>query len=505
MLPPAPLHDLKQVGSYTYFEHQVIAIRWMANLETNGYKMLRTVRGGILADDMGLGKTLEIIGLVHNSPAKHTLLLCPLALIDNWVNMARKADLNVFTFDRNGWSLVHRSTTCEKAVFVSNYDKLLQDNYAPYFINADWDRVVLDEAHRIRNPKTALYKRCVALKSTVGRWAVTGTPVVNSLHDAAALLKWCGVSAAPKWNDAVHTTIIPHLVLHRSLKEMRSIIADAPPEPVVERVVLPFETPEEAEFYGVIQGVIKRQLEEYAHDVHNSAMMLTLLLRLRQISVHPQVYINGKRRTNPHYKRPDWTLPVTKFEAVGQRIKADMTTGSHKYIFICHFDDEIALLKKYLAETGLIDTISEYHGGLNQAQRREALRAVEDAPGSAAILLQLQAGGVGLNLQCCDRVVFMSPWWTAALMDQAMARAVRMGQREVVHVWHMCLEEEETLNIDRYITSRAEYKQELATWFFSKVHRQAVAEMPTPPPAAKLPVQQQVTAEASAGDPTPLE
>jgi len=493
--------DLKQVGSYTFFEHQVVAIRWMLNLETNGYKMLRTVRGGILADDMGLGKTLEIIGLVHNSPAKHTLLLCPLALIDNWVNMARKANLNVFTFDRNGWSLVHHSAASEKVVFVSNYDKLLHSNYAPYFIDATWDRVVLDEAHRIRNTDTALYKRCMTLKSTRGRWAVTGTPVVNSLHDVAALLRWCGVSAAPKWNDSIHAPIAPHLVLRRDLKDMRGIIPDAPPEPIVEQVILPFKTEEEAEFYGVIQGVIKRQLDECVHDVHNSAMMLTLLMRLRQISVHPQVYLNGKRRGNPDYKRPDWTLPVTKFEAVGDRIKADITTGPHKYIFICHFQDEIALLKKYLTENKLVDTVTEYHGGLNQAQRREAIGDVESAPGSAAILLQLQAGGVGLNLQFCDRVVFLSPWWTAALMDQAIARAVRMGQHEVVHVWHICLKDEETLNIDRYITSRATYKQELAAWFFSIVHRQATTDLPTPPPVAKLPTPTMTLASVTSDDP----
>ena len=178
---------------------------------------------------------------------------------------------------------------------------------------------------------------------------------------------------------------------------------------------------------------------------------------------------------------------MTKFEAIRERITADAATGSHKYIFICHFEDEIQMLRQYLTENKLVDTVAEYYGALNQSQRRDAIRSVEEAPGSAAILLQLQAGGVGLNLQCCDRVIFLSPWWTSALMDQSIARAVRMGQREVVRVWHVCLEEEETLNIDRFITTRAEYKQELAAWFFSIVHRQATQSLPTPPPAAKLP------------------
>jgi SNF2 family DNA or RNA helicase len=483
------LKELSQVGSYTYFDHQEVAIRWMLNLEETPFKMLRPVHGGILADDMGLGKTLEIIGLIHNSPAKHTLLLCPLALIDNWTNMARAADMTVFTFGKQGWTVLHKSPSATKTVFVTNYEKLLQDSNIAYFCGPEWDRVVLDEAHRIRNPKTALYKRCMKVKSTTGRWAVTGTPVVNSLNDAAALLKWCGVNASAKWDDKIHTRISPHLVLHRSLKQMRSIIKGAPPEPIVEQIVLPFKTHQEGEFYKGIQGIIKSQLDDWLHDNHSQAEILALLLRLRQISVHPQVYINGKRRANPHYSRPDWTLPVTKFEAIADQIKGDTTDGPHKYIFICHFKDEIALLKEYMEKHSLVTKVTTYDGSMTQVERRESINELEAAQGSAAMLLQLQAGGVGLNLQCCDRVVFLSPWWTAALMDQAIARAVRMGQMETVKVWHVCLEEEQDdlLNIDNYINSRATYKRALADWFFSIVHRQAITKMPTPPAQVKRP------------------
>ena len=110
---------------------------------------------------------------------------------------------------------------------------------------------------------------------------------------------------------------------------------------------------------------------------------------------------------------------------------------------------------------------------MSQGERAAAIEELEEADHPAAILLQLQAGGVGLNLQCCDRVFFLSPWWTSALMEQAIARAVRMGQKEVVHVYQLALETEEdssVRNIDRIINSRAEYKAELAEQFFSYGH-----------------------------------
>ena len=77
------------------------------------------------------------------------------------------------------------------------------------------------------------------------------------------------------------------------------------------------------------------------------------------------------------------------------------------------------------------------------------------------LLVQLQAGGVGLNLQHFDRVVFMGPWWTAAIMDQAIGRAVRIGQTKKVMVHHLVLKEEETFNIDKLMLEKAESKRDL--------------------------------------------
>jgi SNF2 family DNA or RNA helicase len=110
----------------------------------------------------------------------------------------------------------------------------------------------------------------------------------------------------------------------------------------------------------------------------------------------------------------------------------------HKFIVFCSFIEEMELLAEFL------DTTCElYHGGLSGKERREVLKRAKGED-CHVLLIQLQSGGVGLNLQEFTRVVFMSPWWTSALMDQAIARAVRMGQTETVHVIHFLLEEEKT-------------------------------------------------------------
>jgi hypothetical protein len=59
--------------------------------------------------------------------------------------------------------------------------------------------------------------------------------------------------------------------------------------------------------------------------------------------------------------------------------------------------------------------------------------------------------------------MFTSPWWTAALMDQAVGRVLRIGQKDQVLIHHIVLEEEEniSLNIDNYINEKIENKREL--------------------------------------------
>ena len=492
--PTAPHDPLIEVDGMHYFEHQEIAIRWMLNLETAGFQYRgTTIHGGILADDMGLGKTLEIAGLIKNGGqlAHQTLILAPLALLDNWIQIGHRAGFGVWVFTSKGWEPHGTIRLDQQQIYVVNYDKLLVESNHDAIIAYAWDRIVLDEAHRIRNAGTRLYKVCSQLHSNGGRWAVTGTPIVNSLNDAATLFKFIGAPLKTTvWSDIKHIPLIEGLVMHRTLNSLRSVVRDAPPQHNVEKVVLPFMTAEEQEFYVGIQGAISDALRarRYARHANSNSAILKLLLRLRQISVHPQIYMDAFARECKTRPR-QWAHGSTKFEAVRSILESDMETTKsdgepHKYIFICHFRDEIALLKEFLEEEVGLETVVTYDGSMGQRQRAEALEQLKEADHESAILIQLQAGGVGLNIQCCDRVFFLSPWWTAALMDQAIARAVRMGQREVVQVWHLVFGAEEDVcarNIDRLIHDKAEFKARLAEWFFNAasltaVIREAVAE-----------------------------
>jgi SNF2 family DNA or RNA helicase len=170
------------------------------------------------------------------------------------------------------------------------------------------------------------------------------------------------------------------------------------------------------------------------------------------------------------YRRDDWSDSITKLDKIKEIISQDSTDKVHKYIIFCQFNDEMDLIHNFLFKQLLVrdDNILHYNGSMTQKERTEVLAKSKETTETTVLLLQLQAGGVGLNLQEYDRIIFMSPWWTSALMDQAIARAVRMGQKEKVKVYHLRLaaEHEAAINIDDLVNAKAEEKRKMLEKLF---------------------------------------
>jgi DNA repair protein RAD5 len=128
-----------------------------------------------------------------------------------------------------------------------------------------------------------------------------------------------------------------------------------------------------------------------------------------------------------------------------------------------------------LIENELIDNYSvlQYHGDLSEEQKANVLRASEAETGGKhmVFLINIKSGGVGLNLQHFTHIIFMSPWWTSALMRQSIGRAVRIGQTEEVQVYHLVLKEEETLNIDALMREKVADKEEMLVDLLARASR----------------------------------
>jgi SNF2 family DNA or RNA helicase len=473
--------------SFEYKLHQVSGIKWMLQRE------MGEMSGGLLCDEMGLGKTMEVLGTIANSKLKQTLLLCPKAVIAQWVAAATKSKMNVMTYDKasNVWKRISPLSPPSPWLYISNYEKLV--GKMRLFDSYSWDRIVLDEAHRVRNGGGSIYKAIESLNRKT-LWAVTATPIVNNIKDMNNLFALVGYNKTKLTNSNYRIEVIEEACLHRSMAEMRETIPELPAAANITKEVLDFETEEEGDFYRSIQGKIAARWKHLDHD--NTKEMFVLLMRLRQLSLHPQVYISAmKRRSVLGYPRADWEEPSTKFTAL--RKKLEEAGPPAKWIVFCQFHDEMEILQAYLEKSPAVKTVWQYHGGLTDAEKDGVIESTKAEVGGKheVLLLQLQSGGVGLNLQHFSKIIFMSPWWTAALMDQAVGRAVRIGQKGIVEVTLLVLKEEDSMNIDEKMLEKADEKRGMLVKALQHASRGLAPVVPVAPVVPLAPLVPDASAE----------
>lgn len=407
---------------------------------------------------------MEILGTMKNSEKMYTLLLCPKAVISQWRAAAKKSNFTLFEIVDNVWkpTVFHAGA---KMLFITNYDKLGDKHRMSIFTNRVWDRIVLDEAHRVRNAKGSLFNTINKL-SRKTLWAVTATPIVNDLQDMRNLFSLVGYNPVMLKNYQYLQRVVSEACIHRSMEEMRSVLPDLPSAPIVTKETLDFETEEEAEFYRGIQGNIMRRWRALERD--QTTEMFVLIMRLRQLSLHPQVYINARKKEWLGYQRNDWGGSSTKFTQLRNKLETPGTEPS-RWIVFCQFHDEMDILQDYLKSSPAVSHIWQYHGGMTDKQKDDVIEETNiplNDNQHQVLLLQLHSGGVGLNLQHFSRIIFMSPWWTAALMDQAIGRAVRIGQTKLVEVTLLVLKEENSMNIDEKMLEKVEVKRDMLQRIF---------------------------------------
>ena len=463
----------------SYAQHQEEGIRWMLNQEEKGYIVMsqdkeHLVRGGILGDEMGLGKTVQALALIVNSAIKKTLIVMPLAVKKQWEDAAMRCDVNLFTPTQWGsrWLQQKATNSSKPTIHIAHYDKIA--NKPDLCEGENYDRIIIDEAQTIRNAKTKKAKAVLDIKATY-KWVLTATPIVNKMDDAVTYLKFIGfpiAASSGKWRDE-YESWARNTYMARTLN-----MCDAPagltmpPEPIKEVRHLDFTSPEEEKIYSSIHSGIENQWRQAQAMSGKSYMlaMFSILLRLRQISVNPQIYIKARQKEPFGWAGPVFNQVSRKFDEIAALLReSDKIGTANRWIIFCQFHEEMEMLNDFLKAFSFVGTVLQYHGGMSLKERDAAIAEshIVTEGKQDVMLIQLQAGGTGLNLQHYDRVIFVSPWWTAALVDQAMGRAVRIGQKNVVKVYWLKLktELEDTFNIDSFIMDKADSKRDLGQKF----------------------------------------
>ncbi|KAK4199749.1 putative ATP-dependent helicase [Triangularia verruculosa] len=349
--------------------HQVVGVKWMKNRELGPLKKGRVPKGGILADDMGLGKTLQSISLIVSNPMpkpdepgykKHfseikrgTLVVAPLALIRQWeAEIKEKVDKDILDLKvcvHHGPQRTKDAKQLAKYdVVITTYQILVSEHGNSHpdpakspqvgCFGVHWYRVILDEAHSIKNRNAKATKACCGLRAEY-RWCLTGTPMQNNLDELQSLVHFLRVppyDELSEWRKDIDGPMKQgkgHVAIKRLhnllrcfmkrrtkeiLKEEGALVAGGKkaldamkmkmeeeeedggekremPKPafkITERKVVTVETrfsEGEREFYDALEARADKSLERMMKGRIDYANALVLLLRLRQACNHPRL------------------------------------------------------------------------------------------------------------------------------------------------------------------------------------------------------------------------
>lgn len=400
--------------------------------------------GACLADDMGLGKTMQVISVLlilkKKQPDRPSLLVLPASLIGNWKTeleryapTLRSLYFHSSQLDKNAMDAVVNNIAGLKNVdiVVTTYGTLMRQKWLQ---EQEWQLLVLDEAHAIKNPAARQSKAVKNLKAK-SRIALTGTPVENRLSDLWSLFDFLNpglLGSATRFNGFVKSLserdsdqyaplrnlVAPYIL--RRLKTDRSVISDLPVKTEMP-AYCGLSKLQAAQYQQAVKQMAKAI--EHLEGIKRRGLVLSYLLRFKQICNHPSLLF-GDDEYNP--------AKSGKFQRLAELCE-EIASRQEKLLVFTQFREMTTPLANFLAQqfgrSGLV-----LHGGTAVIQRQKLVERFQEEQGPPFFVLSLKAGGTGLNLTQASHVIHFDRWWNPAVENQATDRAFRIGQTKNVLV-----------------------------------------------------------------------
>lgn len=419
------------------WQHQREAIEWA-----------RDRRAVLLAHEMGCGKTrtaIEILKEVLASKGKagfRVIVCCPKAVIPAWVKQAslwwpevRVVALTKGTSAQKEKAIAAALADTSPVLIVVNYESAWRTGLIE---KTSWSALVWDEVHRLKSPSGAASRwaaRVCKKNPTAKRLGLSGTMVPHSVLDAHPVWRSVESPECETWgvpftlHKANHAVCPPgqhfvvawknldqaHAKIARTTHRVKaSDVLDLPP---IRFIDVPAElSVAEAKLYREIERDFCAVVEAGTVTAANA---LVQLLRLQQICGGAVTY-DGDAAARQIVAQP----------AKGE-VLADMLEDSaadEPWVVFCRFRSDID------AARSVCERLSRSFGELSG--QRNDLAAWQDQK-TTVLIVQIQSGGIGVDLSRCSRAVFYSLGYSLSDYLQAVARLHRPGQTKPTTIWHL--------------------------------------------------------------------
>ncbi len=453
--------------------HQVETVR----------KVLRHFRGRVLlADEVGLGKTIEACLLLREyllrGLARRVLILVPAPLVSQWEEELREKFSLDFTVAGKGDSAAGPEFWIENDRVLSSLSFAKSKKRAEHAAAANWDLVIVDEAHHCKNRATKNWQLVNSLKRR-HMFLLTATPVQNNLIELYNLLTLLepghlrteadfkkqyirkGNPRDPRNRERLRSLLGEVMIRNtRSLVQM-----NLPPRYAQTIQARPGE--EEARLYSELTCFLRERLPKrpglddsrseqsagakasghFAHQENNIAdptkagdklltrMQLSALLAAQ--GSHPAALQHSLRRAAEVDESARRLLELAG--KINRSAKDDRLlelihqSQGHKILVFVNFLRTLHRLEQLLAQAGI--PFVTFSGEQTSDQKDEAVEAFRE---TVSVMLCTDSGGEGRNLQFADTLVNYDLPWNPMQIEQRIGRVHRIGQTREVFVFNLC-------------------------------------------------------------------
>jgi SNF2 family DNA or RNA helicase len=332
---------------------------------------------------------------------------------------------------------------------IASYHTAKLEPYRSWIAQEQWDMVIIDEAHHLRNSKTLLWKFASSLQKKY-ILLLTATPMHNCLDDLyslVTLLKPGLLNTAKKFkqqfgckNDAfqvknvdqLHTLISECMVRNR-----RATISVQ----MTKRFATTFRvtpSPEETSLYQEITEFVKTRLRQEK----SSYSRISLLSLQKLIGSFPQAitsFVHQMLESSKKRGTDEKLLLAIAHKSLEQK---ESMKVKRLLALLEEFPDKIVIFTQFRAtQEYLFDTLTKaghatalFHGSLTRMQKEEAIRCFRE---EGRILLSTDSGSEGRNLQFCNAICNFDLPWNPMRIEQRIGRVSRLGQTRDVHIFNL--------------------------------------------------------------------
>ena len=445
-------------------DYQTFGLKWLWWLYNNGLH-------GLLADEMGLGKTHQAMALLtcirKEKPDAKFLVISPTTVLDHWLDKVVDFCPNLDPIKHHGPKRDYKLSFLETGIntVITSYGVLLRDIKS--MSQMQWDAVILDEAHFVKNNATATYAAVCRLNANI-RICLTGTPMENTLSELKNVFDFLvpgylgsddyfkknfikPMEKAPNEDDTTEIALQKLIHPFKMRRTKDQVLDDLPAK--VEDVRHCALSDEQVKMYRDIielkASPLLKQLEDGATPVPFLHVFATLTL-LKQLCDHPALV----HKSTDYKKYESGKFNLLK-ELLDEALASD-----HKVVIYSQYVSMIDIICRYLTDSSI-----EFVSLTGQTRNRgKIIKKFQEDPNTKIFVGSLLAGGIGIDLTSASVVIHYDRWWNASKENQATDRVHRIGQNKNVQVLKLITRGTLEEKIDSIIKS----KQKLFERFLEK-------------------------------------